>query len=120
MRAHLLRQSIPWRAEERTTLCGRQAGESVRVVDWEKFQKMSLSRKCGACYQYSGAEHHWTDAIQTELLRCVCNGRSGNIISEMEAIGELVERHRKEFASLLAAVRSEAALQEPPGMMAVR
>jgi hypothetical protein len=85
------------------------------VVDWEKFQKMSLSMKCGACYQYSGAEHHWTDTIQAELLRGFCNGRSGGIISEMEAIRELVERHRQEFDSLLAAVRSEVTLQESDG-----
>ena len=114
MRAHLLRQSIPWRTEERMTLCGRRARGGVRVVDWEKFQKISLIMKCGACFQHSGDEHHWTDAIQAELLRGISNSRPGDIVSELEAIKELVARHKEEFDSLLAAVRSEVALQESP------
>jgi hypothetical protein len=98
-------------------MCGRKVSASCKVVDWNRFRNMSLSRKCGSCNSYAGAEHHWTDAVQAELLRGNNNGRPGNVINELEAIRELIERHRPEFDSLLAATTVEAALQEPPGMV---
>ena len=115
MRVHLLRQSIPWRQLDRVTLCGRQVSESCRVVEWQKFRGLSLSRKCGSCNSHGSVEHHWTDAVQNELLHGINNGRPGNIVCELEAIMDLVERHRAEFNSLLAANLAEAVLQEPAG-----
>ena len=112
VKVHLLRKSIPWR-DERISLCGRQEAKGCRIVEFQQFIRMGIQSKCGSCDDHARVEHHWTDAIQNELLYGNNNQRPGNIVCELEAIRELVARHRGEFDSLLAATMVESALQEP-------
>lgn len=109
-RAHLLRRSLPWRKDERLTMCGSRA-DKVRVVTPSKFLAISPTFTCDACLGYAGADHHWADPIQNELLQP--SSEPKRIHNELEAIKELIARHPEEFESLLAAVTAEAALQKP-------
>ena len=117
-RVHLLRLPLPWRKDELVTMCGRKVNERCRVVELEEFNtrpcqydQRAENPQCAACENYSQAEHHWADPIQNELLQP--SSEPKRIHSELEAIKELIERHRAEFESLLAATTAEASLQAP-------
>ena len=114
MRVHLLGPSIPWR-DGQVTVCGRKIQPGiVEAVDPNVYRNRPRTDKCRSCeFSLFGAlkdGRHWVQGVKNALIR-VSNGNQDPIVLELEAIKELVERHRGEFDSLRDALQAEATIQ---------
>ena len=113
-RTHVMRAPLPWRPAKLTE-CGLPAAEhpTISVDDFvakvkrEGKQRASYST-CMTCW--NGARRHFGEPcyrdspLERELQWSRMHGRAQvhpNILDELAAIGDLIERHRAEFDELV-------------------
>jgi hypothetical protein len=117
---HLLKEPLPWRTGgDKESLCGRK--KNVAVVTGDEYLAASAARRCLFCAdRFRNGTRNWLTEVKNAILAAErldlhYQPIGGPIIHEMEAIKELVERHREEFEQLRDAHAAEAVLQPQVG-----
>ncbi len=129
---HIRRPDLPWRSNDLTE-CGLSVGDR-KVFSWGEARGLVNNgqsecppmwcRTCWTTFAANGGlspdeatgDKARVGALYRELTRS-SYAQWSPLGLELRALGELVDRHREEFASILDAVRAERAIVRPRDMV---